>query len=95
MECTELIEWGILISIGSRNIFCNKEINFTKINPNFVTLKIYDMLGREMQTIVSEFQEAGTYSVTLDSRQLTSGVYFYKLKGGMSVVETKRMLLLR
>jgi len=53
------------------------------------------MLGREMQTIVSECQEAGTYSVTLDSRQLTSGVYFYKLKGGMSVVETKRMLLLR
>lgn len=71
------------------------KINYSILNPNFVTLKIYDMLGREMQTIVSEFQETDTYSVTLDSRQLTSGIYFYKLKVGTSVVETKRMLLLR
>ena len=60
----------------------------------FVTLTVYDILGREIQTLVSEFQKANTYSVNFDASKLSSGLYFYKLQLG-NFVETKKMLLLR
>jgi hypothetical protein len=60
----------------------------------FVTLTIYDILGREIQTLVSEFQKANTYSVNIDAGKLSSGVYFYKLQLG-DLIETKKMLLIR
>ena len=44
-----------------------------------VTLKIYDLLGSEVVTLVNEEKTAGSYEVDLDASQLTSGVYFYKL----------------
>lgn len=58
------------------------------------TLRIYDVLGTEVATLVDEFRQAGNYEVNFDSRQLSSGVYFYKLQAG-SFVETKKMILLR
>ena len=58
------------------------------------TLKVYDLMGREVQTLVNEKLQAGTYEVTFDGSGLTSGVYFYKLMTeGFS--ETKRMLLIK
>jgi len=59
-----------------------------------VTLKVYDILGREVATIVNKAQSAGSYDVEFNASNLTSGVYFYRLKTG-SFVETKKMLLLR
>ena len=59
-----------------------------------VILKIYDVLGSEVVTLVNEEKTAGSYEVDLDASQLTSGVYFYKLQSG-SYVETKKMLLLK
>jgi hypothetical protein len=64
-----------------------------------VTLKVYDILGREIATLVNEEKTAGTYEVEFNShsgevRNLTSGVYFYQLKAG-SYVETKKMILLK
>ena len=61
---------------------------------DFVTLKIYDMLGREIQTLVSEFQKVDTYSINFDASKLSSGIYFYQLQVG-DFVETKKMLFLR
>jgi len=59
-----------------------------------VTLKIYDAMGREIQTLVNESMQPGMYDVTFDGSQLASGVYYYKLTSG-DYMETKRMLLIK
>ncbi|HEY5124119.1 MAG TPA: T9SS type A sorting domain-containing protein [Ignavibacteria bacterium] len=59
-----------------------------------VVLKVYDVMGREVQTLVNEKLSAGTYEVTFDGSNLTSGIYFYKLTAG-NFVETKRMILIK
>ena len=59
-----------------------------------VTLKIYDVLGREVKTVVNEFKPSGKYEVELNVNELSSGVYFYQLKAG-SFVKTNKMILLR
>jgi hypothetical protein len=58
------------------------------------TLKVYDVLGNEVVTLVDEFREAGRYEVTFDASQLASGIYLYKLQAS-SFVETKKMILLK
>ncbi len=70
-------------------------ISYSIPHSDFVTLKIYDILGRETQALVSEFQKAGTYSVNFDASKLSSGVYFCQLQAGSDLVETKKMLLIR
>jgi hypothetical protein len=65
----------------------------------FVTLKVYDILGNEVATLVNEEQAPGTYEVEFSVAQvsrpeITSGVYFYQLKAG-NFIETKKMLLLK
>ena len=64
-------------------------------NSDFVRLKIHDLRGREIETIVSEFQLAGTYSVNFDATRLPNGVYFYTLKVGNAYRETRKMVLIR
>ena len=65
-----------------------------------VTLKVYDVLGKEVATLVNEEKPAGSYEVefnsveTLHAAALPSGVYFYQLKAG-DFIETKKMILLR
>jgi hypothetical protein len=60
----------------------------------FVTLKVYDVLGNEIATLVNEEKSAGEYEVEFDGSNLSSGIYFYQLKAG-SFVETKKMVLMR
>jgi len=60
----------------------------------FVTLKVYDVLGNAVATLVNKEKPAGEFEVEFDGKGLTSGVYFYQLKAG-SVIETKKMVLLR
>ncbi|NTV79320.1 MAG: T9SS type A sorting domain-containing protein [Clostridiales bacterium] len=69
-----------------------------------VTLKVYDVLGNEIATLVNEERSAGEYEVEFsatggsasggDAHSLTSGIYFYKLKAGR-YIETKKMVLLK
>ncbi len=59
-----------------------------------VRLSVYDILGRQVATLVKERKEAGRYSITFDASQLSSGTYFYRLQVG-EVVQTQRMVLLR
>jgi hypothetical protein len=59
-----------------------------------VTLKIFDIMGREVQTLVDERLQPGTYETTFDGSNLTSGVYFYQMISG-SYKETKKLLLLK
>jgi len=64
----------------------------------FVTLKVYDVLGNEIVTLVNEEKQAGEYEVEFNTesniRHPASGIYFYQLKAG-SFVETKKMILLK
>ncbi|HEY5124236.1 MAG TPA: YCF48-related protein [Ignavibacteria bacterium] len=59
-----------------------------------VSLKVYDILGKEIQTLVNEQLQPGTYEVTFDCSNLPSGVYFYQLKAG-EYTETKKMLMIK
>jgi hypothetical protein len=59
-----------------------------------VTLKIYDLLGREVQTLVNDEQTPGKYSVSLNAGKLSSGIYFYQLKAG-DYSATKKLMLLK
>ena len=58
------------------------------------TLKIYDILGNEVATLMNEYRDAGTYEVNWNAANLPSGVYFYKLQSG-NYVETMKMILIK
>ncbi|HSW54358.1 MAG TPA: LamG-like jellyroll fold domain-containing protein [Ignavibacteriaceae bacterium] len=59
-----------------------------------VSLKVYDVLGNEVATLVNEERKAGSYEVEFDAAGLSSGVYFYQLKAG-NYIETKKMILIK
>ena len=61
---------------------------------NWQVLKVFDVLGDEVATLVDEWKEAGNYSINFDASNLPSGVYVYRLMTG-NFVETKKMMLLR
>ena len=69
-------------------------ISFSIPTYEFVTLKVYDVLGREVATLVNENLSAGSYSYNFDASNLTSGVYLYKLQAGKHS-ETKKMMLMK
>ena len=60
----------------------------------FVVLKVFDVLGREIETLVNEHQNAGKHSVQFNAAKLPSGVYFYKLEAG-NYNNTKKLLLIK
>ncbi len=59
-----------------------------------VSLKIYDVLGKEVAELVNEIKEAGSYAVTFNASELPSGIYFYTLTAD-SFMGTKKLLLLK
>ena len=59
-----------------------------------VELKVFDILGREVKTLVNETKNPGYYEVQLNANNLASGVYFYRLKAG-EYNKTDKMLLLK
>ncbi len=61
---------------------------------SLMTVKVFDVLGREVETLVNECQNAGSHSVTLNAANLPSGVYFYRLEAG-SFRETKKLVLIK
>ncbi len=68
------------------------QIKFSIPEAGYVTLKIYDVLGREVSELVNGWKEAGTYDVVWDASRFSSGVYFYKLQAG-NFISVKKMLL--
>ncbi len=69
-------------------------IRYELPNSGFVKLVVYDMLGREVESIVNEKQSAGTYEVTFNGMNLPSGMYFYKIQSE-NFSETKKMILIK
>ncbi len=69
-------------------------INYSIAKEQVVTLKVYDMLGREVAELVNAKQAPGNYKVNFNASGLTSGVYFYKLQSG-DFVNVKKMTLMK
>ena len=72
----------------------NTKINFALPKQGFVTLKIFDITGREIRTLVNEVKQAGYYTVDFNASHLSSGVYFYKIQSG-DYSSVKRMVLIK
>ncbi|MCE1164311.1 MAG: C25 family cysteine peptidase [Bacteroidetes bacterium] len=70
------------------------KINFAIPKQGFVTLKIYDVLGREVRTLVNEVKTAGNYSVDFNGAEFSSGVYFYRIESN-DFTDVKRMILVK
>lgn len=69
-------------------------IGFGLPRSEFVTVKVYNVLGQEVVTLMNGVQEAGTYALRFDASRLTSGVYFYRIQAGQ-FSQTKKMLLVK
>lgn len=69
-------------------------INYQIASPGKVSLKVYDLLGREVATLVNEEKAAGNYKATFNAMNLPSGVYFYRLQTA-TYSNTKKLLLLK
>ncbi len=70
------------------------QINYTVPQKSAVTLKVYNVLGMEVATLVSGIQDAGEHAATFNAASLSSGVYFYRLQaGGLSL--TRKMLFVK
>jgi hypothetical protein len=59
-----------------------------------VKVTVFDVLGREIQTLVNEYKHAGTYEVTFDGSSLSSGLYFYRINSG-EFTDVKKMMLIK
>jgi hypothetical protein len=70
------------------------KIRFSLPKSGYVTLKVYDVLGREVETLVQGERAAGSYSVEWTPNNLASGVYLYRIQAG-AYTETKKLMLLR
>jgi hypothetical protein len=70
------------------------KIKYSIPQSSYVAVKVYDVLGNEIETLVNEEKPAGTYEVNWNAASLPSGVYFYQLKAG-EFVQTKKMVLIK
>lgn len=70
------------------------KISYALQSPELVTLRVFDVLGREVATLVNQYQSAGNHTVSFNASSLASGMYFYKLEAG-SFQSIKKMMLLK
>src|ERR1039458_9883562 len=86
---------AIILNQNSPNPFNpTTVISFNLPTTQIVQVKVYDVLGREVGTLVDETLKAGSHSLMFDGSRLASGVYFYRLSAG-SFSAIKKMLLLK
>ena len=69
-------------------------IKYSIKNSGLVSLKVYDILGHEVATLVDQNQQIGNYDVSFDASRLASGIYYYRLKSG-TFIQTKKLILLK
>ena len=69
-------------------------INWEMPQAGLVTLKIYDVLGREIVTLINEELNAGNHEATFNASGISSGIYFYQLKAN-NYIQTKKMILMK
>lgn len=93
-EAEELPSDIALISNYPNPFNATTAITFSLRKSDRVALDIFDLLGRNIQTLIDEYRQAGIHHVTFDASDLASGIYFYRLQAG-ETVESKRMVLLK
>lgn len=71
------------------------KISYSLKKSDFITLKVYNFAGREIKTLINNFQEKGDYSVVFDAENLANGIYSYKLQIGNNLYKTKKMMLVK
>ncbi len=69
-------------------------IGFRIAESGLVTLKVYDVLGREVSTLVEEYKSAGEYKIEFNALSLPSGIYFYRIQAG-DFIDTKKLILIK
>jgi len=95
----------VIIEISQPDFFLLKQNYPNPFNPStiiswqlpetkFVTLKIYDVMGNEVASLINEEKQAGNFEVEFNATILSSSTYFYRLQAG-SYVETKKMVLIK
>ena len=72
----------------------NTKINFSIPRSEFVSLRVYDMLGREVKVIANSLMSPGEYEADFDAKGLSSGMYYYSLRAG-DFVDVKKMVLVK
>jgi hypothetical protein len=106
------LTWVSSLSTASARNIVKEQVNLLQNYPNpfnpstvisysvndnsNVNIRVYDMTGREVRTLVNSFQNAGTYSVNFNANNLSSGIYFYVLRvnnGSNEITKTMRMIL--
>ncbi|MDZ4712411.1 MAG: T9SS type A sorting domain-containing protein, partial [bacterium] len=70
------------------------KINFSVPVNSLVKLKIYDVLGKEVMTLINEQKQAGNYAAEFNGANLSSGIYFFRMEAG-EFVDVKRMVLVK
>lgn len=107
--CTQIFATSLLTNVNSNGVIPNvyslsqnypnpfnpvTKINFAIPKQGMVALKIYDILGREVKTLVNEVKSAGEYSIDFNGSEFASGVYFYRLESN-GFVDIKKMMLIK
>ncbi|MCB0722183.1 MAG: aryl-sulfate sulfotransferase [Ignavibacteriae bacterium] len=103
-------EWDSPTSTGNNNGLIPESYSLSQNYPNpfnpvtsisysipaagNVTIKVYDVMGREVSSLVNEYKQAGSYNVTFGASNLASGVYIYKIESG-NFIESKKMVLMK
>ena len=94
-EATDKIPWTYSLKQNYPNPFNpSTTISYSIAKQTLVTIKVYDIIGREISTLVNEEKNSGSYAIKFDGSKLTSGIYFYQIKAG-NYVSSKKMLLLK
>ena len=101
-QATNVEDEGSLLSPNSYNLTQNypnpfnptTTIKYSIPQSGNVTLKVYDILGNEVVTLLNEEKNAGVFSVTFDATGLSSGIYFYRMQAG-NFIQTRKMLILK
>ncbi len=70
-------------------------INYSISLKNYITIKVYNISGKEISTLINQYQNPGSYSVKFDGANLSSGIYFYTLSIEGSLITTRKMLLVK
>ncbi|HZW40647.1 MAG TPA: T9SS type A sorting domain-containing protein [Ignavibacteriaceae bacterium] len=92
-------EYNILYQFSLEQNFPNPfnpstKIKYTLPQQGLVTIKVYDVLGKEITTLINEEKPSGEYEVEFDGSKLSSGIYYYKIQAG-EFVQTKKMVLMK
>ena len=95
VETTESLPTEFVLNQNYPNPFNpSTTISYKLSSDGNVSLKVYDILGNEVASLINDFQNAGNYKISFDASRLASGVYFYKLQTS-NFVQVRKMMLLK